>query len=85
MKNGFSLKARKEKRCQAYQYRKFRIELNTVKGLGLFLEIERLVKGESEVPEAKEGLLTLFRRLGFGPAAFERKLYLELLAEKNNN
>ena len=83
--NGFPLKAKKEKRCQAFQYGKFRIELNTVKGLGHFLEIERLVKGESEVLEAKKDLVALFRKLGFGPATFERKLYLELLAEKRKN
>jgi adenylate cyclase, class 2 len=84
-KNGFPLIARKEKRCLAFHFRKFRIELNTVKGLGHFLEIERLVKGESEVLKAKQELVALFRKLGFGPATFERKLYLELLAEKGKN
>ena len=84
-KNGFPLRARKRKRCQAFQDGKFRIELNTVTGLGHFLEIECLVKGESEVAGARARLVALFRKLGFGPGDFERKLYLELLAEKGKN
>lgn len=83
--NGFPLRARKEKRCQAFRHGKFRIELNAVKGLGDFLEIECLVKGESGVPEAKKRLLALFGKLGFNPKDFERKLYLELLGEKGKN
>ena len=84
-KNGFPLKAKKEKRCQAFRFGKFRIEINTVKGLGYFLEIEQLVRGESEVFRVKKELVALFLKLGFGPATFERKLYLELLDEKMKN
>ncbi len=84
-KSGFPLKARKVKRCKAYQFGKFRIELNTVKGLGHFLEIECLAKSEKQVPEKRKKLVALFRKLGFSPKDFERKLYLELLAEKMKN
>jgi len=83
--NGFPLRAKKEKQSLAFGFKKFTIELNTVKGLGAFLEIECLVKDEAQVPKARKELTDLFHKMGFSPKDFERKLYLELLAEKRKN
>jgi adenylate cyclase, class 2 len=82
---GFPRFAVKEKRSLAFRFGPYHIELNRVKGLGCFLEIERLVSKKIQVPEARRGLVALFKRLGYSPRDFERKLYLELLAEKEKN
>lgn len=60
----------------------FQIELNTVKGLGYFLEIETIVKSKADLKKAKAGLLAIFKSLGFSEKDFEKKYYLELLEEK---
>jgi predicted adenylyl cyclase CyaB len=81
-KNGFPLRMKKEKRCISFRFKQYTIELNTVKSLGKFLEIEHLVRNASQVSKAKKGLVELFGRLGFKPNDFERKFYIELLEEK---
>lgn len=83
--NGFPLIGKKRKSSETYRFEGLSIELNEVKGLGPFLEIERLVERRSEIPKAKREVAALFKRLGFAPKDFERKLYLELLAEKAKN
>lgn len=80
--NGFPLIGKKRKRSDTYRFGNCGIELNQVGGLGHFLEIECLVGSRAEIPKAKRGVVTLFKRLGFSPRDFEPKLYLELLAEK---
>jgi len=83
--NGFPLRMKKEKRCLSFRFKQFTIELNSVKSLGKFLEIEHLVRSKSQVPQARRGLVDLFGRLGFKPKDFERKFYIELLEEKRKN
>jgi adenylate cyclase class 2 len=80
-KNGFPLTAKKEKKGDIYQYGDMRIELNFVKKLGYFLEIETIVENKSEIPSAKKALRALFNKLGFDSSDYEKKYYLELLAE----
>ena len=82
---GFPLSISKAKECESYWNKPFTIELNRVRGLGRFLEIERLVGRKSEIPKARAGVVALFGKLGFRPRDFERKLYLELLTEKGKN
>ncbi len=82
---GFPLFATKEKRSLAYCFGPYHIELNQVRELGWFLEIERLVDRKSKVAAAKRGVVDLFERLGFAQERFETKLYLELLAKKRKN
>ena len=69
----------KEKHSEIYHYKNFQIELNHIKGLGDFLEIEILVKNKKQIPRARQSLTALFKSLGFSPRQFERKYYLELL------
>lgn len=82
---GFPMSISKVKISEAYVSDRFQIEINRVTGLGYFLEIETLVGQKSEVAAAKRGVGAWFKRLGFSPKDFERKLYLELLAEKGKN
>jgi predicted adenylyl cyclase CyaB len=80
-KIGITLHYKKEKKSEIFKTGKMRIELNSVKWLGHFLEIEILAKSKSEMLAAKKALLGIFRRLGFNSADFEKKYYLELLRE----
>jgi predicted adenylyl cyclase CyaB len=80
-KIGFPLTATKEKKGDIYQYGDMRIELNFIKKLGYFLEIENIVKKESDILSAKKALRAIFNKLGFDSSDYEKKSYLELLAE----
>ena len=81
-KIGIRLTAKKEKTSEVYKRGNLQIELNFVKGLGYYLEIETIVQKKSDIPKAKKALREMFSRLGFSPKNFEKKYYLELLAEK---
>ncbi|MBN2307148.1 class IV adenylate cyclase [Candidatus Peregrinibacteria bacterium] len=71
---------RKTKKSLLFKKNGFIIELNHVRLLGYYLEIERLVKSKKEVPIAKKELIKLFNQLGFSIKQFESRPYLELLA-----
>ena len=84
-KIGIGLHAKKEKKSEIYRADKMRIELNTIKRLGHFLEIEILANSQSGIPAAKKALLKVFRKLGFNSDDFEKKYYLEMLSEIGKN
>ena len=84
-KIGIRLTAKKEKISEIYKKENLQIELNFIKGLGYFLEIETIIKKKSDIPRAKKALREMFSRLGFSSKDFEKKYYLELLAEKIKN
>ena len=71
---------RKYKESQRYAKDGFTIELNRVRRLGYYLEIERLVKRKEDVRKAKKKLLELFKKLGYERNRFETRPYLELLS-----
>ncbi len=81
-KIGINLPLKKEKQSEIFKMGNMQIELNFVKKLGYFLEIETLVKAKSQIPKAKKSLLEAFRKLGFKSSDFEKKYYLELLNEQ---
>jgi predicted adenylyl cyclase CyaB len=71
---------RKTKKSTLFQQNDFIIELNHVRLLGHYLEIERVVKSKSKVAAAaKKDLIKLFKSLGYSQKQFEPKPYLELL------
>lgn len=84
-KIGIPMVGKKQKKGAIYRKGGMQIELNTVGGLGDFLEIETIVPEKSDIPRAKKALRNLFKQLGFGPEDFEKKYYLELLEEKRKN
>ena len=69
----------KEKRTDLFVWKKMNIELNWVKSLGYFLEIETLVKVEKKIPKAMGELKRIFKELGFEEKKFEKRQYLELI------
>lgn len=73
---------KKVKITELFELRTLQIELNKIEDLGYFLEIENIVHSESGIPKAKKALIETFKMLGFSPKDFEKKYYLELLAEK---
>lgn len=70
----------KTKKSLLFKKNDFIIELNHVRLLGYYLEIERIVESEREVGKAKKELIALFKSLGFSEKRFEPRPYLELLA-----
>ena len=80
-KNNIPLTAKKEKKSEVYKKGNIQIELNYIKKLGYFLEIEIIAKTKKEIPSAKKALHRAFSELGFKSSQFEKKYYLELLSE----
>lgn len=56
--------------------------LDQVKDLGLFLELEMLVEGDSEREAAERRLLSILEALGIEKTRLTRSSYLELLQEE---
>lgn len=77
------LAAKKVKKGSYFKYKNMQIELTETKGLGPYLEIESIATKESEIPKAKKALIEAFKMLGFSPKDFEKRYYLEMLAEKS--
>lgn len=69
----------KTKKSIVFRQKGFIIELNHVRLLGYFLEIERLVKNKDQIKKAKHELVEYFKSLGFPAKRFEPRPYLELL------
>lgn len=86
MKNlGFKKWLRKEKRCEIYEIKKnFHIELNRVKKLGWFVEIEYLVRQESQIRTARKAVSDVMRKLGFSEREAIKKGYTKMLWEKRH-
>jgi len=84
MKNlGFKKWLRKEKKCEIYKIKKnFHIELNHVKKLGWFVEIEYLARRESQIGAAREAVNEIMRKLGFSEREAIKKGYTKMLWEK---
>lgn len=72
-------KLKKYKTTYLYKAFGFNMELNYIKNLGYFLEIERIVNTKVEVTKAKKDLHNIFKKFGYTSKNFESKYYLELL------
>ncbi|MDH5597374.1 MAG: class IV adenylate cyclase [Candidatus Peregrinibacteria bacterium] len=70
---------RKTKKTKLFTFKGFHLELNEVRGLGHYLEIETIVSKRAEVTRAKRELIEIFNELGYTKKQFEPKRYLELL------
>ncbi len=76
---GFKRWLRKEKRSEVYLLkRNFHIELNHLKGLGWFVEVEYLARPE-EKAEAEKKVLEIIRTLGFKQKNLIEQGYTKLL------
>lgn len=78
-RSGITPTIRKIKKSSLFKQNDFIIELNHVRLLGYYLEIERVVKNQKEVAKAKSDLVQMFKTLGYSQKQFEPRPYLELL------
>ncbi|GMU87225.1 MAG: hypothetical protein AMXMBFR48_24660 [Ignavibacteriales bacterium] len=78
----FTVDVTVEKTRQLYMYKNTRIHLDTVKGLGEFLELEAVVT--TSVEQAQEEFDFLFNRLHLQNYQSIRKSYSNLLKEKTS-
>jgi predicted adenylyl cyclase CyaB len=70
----------KEKHCSIFQVgRNFHVELNFVRGLGWFLEIEYLVDKMSEVEHARNEVNRIIKELGFREKDVVKDGYTKML------
>ena len=78
-KLGIRMNVKKTKKTELFELDGFLIELNEIRSLGYYLEIERLVAHRKDIPQAKKELIQIFNQLGYSKKDFEPKRYLELL------
>jgi predicted adenylyl cyclase CyaB len=82
--NGFRRWIRKEKTSEIYKIKNnFHIELNRVKHLGYFLEIEYLTNGSIEI--ARKEIRNVIKILGINEKEITKKGYTKMLVEKGIN
>lgn len=80
---GFRKWLTKEKRCEIYEIKKnFHIELNHVKGLGWFVEIEYLARKESEIKDARKEVSEVIKQLRLNERNAIKAGYTKMLWEK---
>jgi adenylate cyclase class 2 len=75
---GFEPVAVVEKRRRTFHLRGLEVDLDEVKGLGTFLEVEAI--GCDDLAEGRERVLTLLKELGL--THLERRSYLEMLLSR---
>lgn len=79
---GFRQWITKYKESEIYRCKSANIELNHLRGLGWFVEVEILTT--NKVFEARKTILTIFKLLGINKKDIEKKGYTRLLWEKQN-
>ncbi len=79
---GFRLWITKHKESEIYKSKSANIELNHLRGLGWFVEVEILTT--HNISEARKTILTIFKLLGINKKDIEKKGYTRLLWEKQN-
>lgn len=73
---------KKQKSTDLFEVDGLSVEVNTLKGLGEFLEIELVCEHREEVPAARERIFELFASLGIARSDLEERSYRHLLDEK---
>ncbi len=71
----------KEKITERFRKDDLTLELNEVKGLGWFLEVEYLSETPSDAERIRIRIRELFATLGIPPEAIEPRYYVEMLRE----
>ena len=79
---GFRPWMKKYKESEIYKYKSANIELNHLRGLGWFVEVEILTI--NKVSEARKTILFISKLLGINKGDIEKNGYTKLLWEKQN-
>lgn len=76
---GFDVLLQKTKHSLLYSQNDLTIELNTIKNLGNFLEIEVICNDKSQIKSAQQKIESCFAQYGFSQNDFEARPYYQLL------
>ena len=76
---GLKAVLQKTKHSKIYQQNSLNIELNTIKNLGNFLEIERICKSKTEIKQAEKTIKKQFAIYGYTEKDFEEIPYFKLI------
>jgi adenylate cyclase class 2 len=74
-----------EKERETYQCNKFTVNLDEVKDLGQFMEIETKIEGTQSKLEAEQEIFNLLNKIGISKNLIEKRTYLELILEKHKS
>jgi len=74
-----------EKERETYQSDKFTVNLDEVKGLGHFMEIETKIEGNQSKLEVEQEIFNLLNKIGISKNLIEKRTYLELILEKHKS
>lgn len=75
---GFKTVAEITKTRQFFSLPTITISIDDVEDVGLFLELESIVKNNDEIDNARENIFAMVKELGLDPAQSIRESYLEL-------
>jgi adenylate cyclase class 2 len=80
---GFKAIVEVTKKRVFYTIRDITISIDDVIGVGIFLELERVVEDEDRIASAREDIFEVIRELGLNPEESIRDSYLEMYLGKN--
>ncbi len=78
---GYEILVEKHKISRVYKYKNANVEINTVKDLGDFLEVEVVANSENEKQDAIDLIDKIFSMLEIDESKIEDRLYIDLLLE----
>ncbi|MFX1542372.1 MAG: class IV adenylate cyclase [Promethearchaeota archaeon] len=81
---GFKAIAEVTKIRSFYAIRDITISIDDVVDIGIFLELERVVEHEDQIPSAREDIFEVVRELGLRPEESVRDSYLEMYLGKKH-
>jgi adenylate cyclase class 2 len=81
---GFKEVAKITKNRSFYALDDITVSIDDVVGVGMFLELERVVQDKSEVELARNAIMALVKKLELDPSSSIRKSYLELYLESDS-
>jgi adenylate cyclase class 2 len=81
---GFKYVATIRKRRVFFDIEGITTSIDDIEGIGLFLELEAIAKGEEKMQVARTKLLSLVKRLGFDPRKMVRESYLEIYLSRQS-
>jgi len=82
---GYDPAATVRKERDRFSYGDYMVTLDSVDGLGEFVEVETETETESDVPTAREGARAVMERLGLDPDEQIRTSYLGLVLDTQDN
>lgn len=81
---GFKEVAKITKIRSFYALDEITVSIDDVAGVGMFLELERVVQDKSDVELARNAIMALVKKLELDPSSSVRKSYLELYLESGS-